>query len=448
MELKNHRKWLLFLLITLFSLWLGGYIQRELQALRPQSPNGLYDFHVYYISGLIARSGSDKRLYSYQEIQNPNDPSQTIVVNPQLQPFNPNTTFGILVKGKPLGGQYLYPPFFSMLVVPLTYLSGEKAGIFFHIFLFLLIAASIFLTVKLLYEDYLVIALYSSIATILSEFTYPVQNLLNLGNVGAIILFLTIAGIYFHKKYPSFSSFFFALAVMIKLTPIIVIPLMIIRKQWKWLIAFCGWSFLLLGISIWGLGWQNHNEFLTKVLPAMSAGVPFSGNKSLITTFYAVTEWRFLSIEEIRAGEYIFPPKLPVALFKTAATLSFCVLLLYFWRVNKNDSQLSIEILILTLWSLIFTPISFPHYYVLALSPIIFAWLHPGSKTASFTRLIILSAATFMVFSFLPIYAFSKINLFPIQLALFMVMPLGIILCIWYLTTLLKYQDDQLFKDY
>jgi hypothetical protein len=269
------------------------------------------------------------------------------------------------------------------------------------------------------------------------------RDILLIGNVSTLILFLTVAGVWLHNKYPSLGALSFALAVFIKLTPAVVVPLMIIRREWRWLGAFALWSVLLLAVSVWQLGWQNHLEFVTRVLPAMSGGILHATNRSLSTVFFALWEGRFLSIEEIRGGAFLFPPKIPSALFKATAVASLGALLLFFWRHRRPRASAHLEILILTLWPIIFAPVSFRHYYILALAPAVFAWLHPFSREAASPRqLALLSAATFMTFSILPNYAFAAATSLPAQLILFLVMPAGVIVCIWYLMTLLKWQSD------
>lgn len=442
MKFQNHRKWLFFLFITLFSLWFSGYVQREIRIFHESSARDFFDFNVYYTGGLVARSDTDKRLYSYKEIQDPNQPSEKVVVNPQLQSPEPDSTFGYFAKQTGADGQYLYPPFFSMTIVPLTYLSFEKAKILWHVFIFLLAGAAVFLTVRLLYEDYLTIALIAGVAVMMMEFTLPMQDLLFGSNITSIILFFSVAGLCLHKKYPTFGALFFALAVIIKLTPIVIVPLMVVRKQWKWLIAFCCWSVLLWGLSIWQLGWQNHREFVTQVMPAMSSGIPHPDNRSLSTVIYAVSLGKFLTYDEIRQGEYIFPPRTPILLFKMLALVTFLGLLIFFWYTNKSNSQLHIEVLLLLLWSIIFSPVGLRYSYLLAVSPIVFAWLHPLTKKASSMRLLLLSIATFTIFSVLPSYGLVVTDSFPIHLVLVSVMPIGVILCMWHLITLLKSVDE------
>lgn len=441
MKFQNHRKWLLFLFFTLFSLWFSGYVQREIRTFLDTSARDYFDFNVYYTAALVARSDTDKNLYSYAEVPDPNNPALKVVVNPQLQSPNPDSTYGRFAKQTNSDGQYLYPPFFALAVEPFTLLPFEKAKIIWHVFIFFLAAASVLLTVKLLYEDYLTIAIAGGVAVSVMEFTLPMQDLLFGSNITSIILFTIAAGLCLHKKYPTFGALFFALAVIIKLTPIVVVPLMLMRRQWKWLIAFGCWTVLLIGISVWQLGWRNHVDFAARVMPAMSNGIPHVDNRSLSTALYVAATGKFLSYDEIRQGEYIFPEKTPVLLFKILTAISFCGLLFYFWYRNKNAAQLPVEILMLMLWSLIFSPVSLRYGYLLAVAPIVFAWIHPLTKTASSRRLALLSIGTLAIFSVLPGYAFAFTNSFFVHFALFSIMPAGVVLCMLHLMTLLKSQD-------
>ncbi|MFM9903220.1 MAG: glycosyltransferase family 87 protein [Pyrinomonadaceae bacterium] len=441
MEIQSTRKWLVFVFLTLSCLWFSGFVQREINNYLQKAPVDYFDFHVYYVAGKVAGSDTDKRLYAYQEISDPGVPAKKIVVNPQLQSFEPDSTYGSFAKQENSDiGQYLYPPFFAMAMIPMTAIPYAKAQAVWHILVFLFACLAVIFTVRLFYEDYLTVGLTSAVIIFVLEFTHPMRDLLFVGNIGSLIILLTVAGIYLHKKYPSIGALLFALAVIIKLTPIAIVPLMIIRRQWKWLIAFCCWSVLLWGISIWFLGWQNHYEFVTRVIPAMSDGVAHRDNRSFSTGLSAIYSGKFMTIEEARAGENISPPRPPIILFKILTILSFGGLLFLFWFYNRTDSQINVEILILTLWSIIFSPVSFRHYYILSLAPFIYAWLHPFTKKASVFHLTWLSVATLMIFSILPNYGYTITESFPVHLALFFVMPLGVVLCIWYLMNLLKTQ--------
>lgn len=437
MDLQAHKKWLIFALLAYLSLWFGGYVQREIHLLRGESPADFRDFNVFYTAGLVAQSRDDKRLYSYREIDDPNDPTHRIVVDPQFQGPDAGSTYGQFAMETGSQLQYVYPPFFSLAMAPLTHVSYEKAKIFWSVLLFILACASVFLSARLVTKNYLPLILSGIVVISVMEVMPPFQEFSSSGNISPIILFLCIAGLVLHRRFPAWGALFFSVAVMIKLTPVVIVPLMLVRKQWRWLIAFCCWSVLLLGLSVWQLGWQNHGEFVSKVMPAMSEGVPHFDNHSLLTVPGAISLGRFLRMGEIREGVY---PVQPASLFsprKLIAMLTFCALVFYFWRMNKTGSQLIIEALVLLLWSVIFSPVSLTYNYFIALAPIVFAWVHPATRKAPSRHLIALAASTFMIFGMFQHYAAVLTDSFPVQLAVFLVMPAGVILCMWYLTTLM-----------
>lgn len=444
--MENQRRWLFFLLITCSVLWFSGYVQNEVRTFRPGSDVNLADFRVYYTAGLVARSDGDRRLYSYKETPSPDDPYRTIVINPQLQFADRDTTFGRIDNVAQSGMQYLYPPIFALIISPITILSPEQAIVAWHLLLFVFACAAVVLTVKLFYDDHLVVAAISMIAIVVLESSHPMRDLLFGGNIGSLLLILIVLGVYLHKRSPVAGSLFFALAVSIKLTPIVILPLMLIRRQWTWSIAFTVWSVLLFGISIWFLGWENHYEFFVKLMPAMSEGAPVSGNRSFSTFLYAVSEGRFLTIDQVVQGVFIFPPRFPVYFFKSAAVISFVGLLGFIWFRERSDRHIEIEIYLVILWSLIFSPVSFRHQYVLAMAPLLIAWIHPLTYRSSSAMLLCLAVATIAISSFLPSYAMAFSNSFVLELAVFMIMPVGVLLCGIYLFKMMRRPLD-LFKE-
>lgn len=101
-----------------------------------------------------------------------------------------------------------------------------------------------------------------------------------------------------------------------------------------------------------------------------------------------------------------------------------------------------IEVFVLILWSIVFAPVSFRHYYILSLSAIIFAWLHPQTReNSSVGNLALLTVATVMIYSLLPNYIFAVSNSLTLQLTAFLTMPLGVLLLGRYLLNLLKLEE-------
>lgn len=416
-------------------------MQRDVQFFqgRPSAAPG--DFQTYYIAGLVARQPDDNRLYSYREISDPNNAGEKIIVNPQLDSANPDSAYGRAAKSLSTDPnkdsaavtQYLYPPFFSLLISPLTFLSFKNAVQIWYFLSFLFIGMSVFLTVKMFDKNLLTAILTAGLITFFAEFIFPMQDLLWAGNVGAAILFLYTAAIYLQKNnYPALSALLIAVAVFIKLTPLILIPLMIIRRQWKWLAAFAGWSVLLLAISFWQLGWQNHREFLTKIMPAMSAGIAERNNRTLLSLFQFIELRKIPTIENIGSEDAALRANSTI-LFKIPAALALLGTLYYFRRDNKTASQLISEMYALVLLSLIVSPISWRHSYILALAPLIFIWLHPLARKWSTAELALLTAATVGVFSVLPDYGLSVSNSFLFQMLMVSIMPGGVLISLFLL---------------
>jgi len=451
-KLVARKKWLLFVALTCSILWFSGYLQREIQFFQGKPPAAMVDFRVYYVAGLVARQQDDKRLYAYHEVSDLSHSKKKSIVNPQLDFANPDSTFARLSEStfpseteKPFAiTQYLYPPFFSILISPLTHLPYQSAAHVWYILTFLFLGLSVFLTVRMINENFLIAVLAAGFILFLAEFAFPMQDLLLVGNVGVLILFFCTAGVYLQKNNrPTSSALLVTLAIFVKLTPVIIIPLMIMRRQWKWLTAFVGWSVLLFVISLWQLGWENHQEFITKIMPAMSNGIAEHNNRSLLSLFQFIEMRKIPTVEDIESGAVIITAGSTVP-FKIFAGLILLGVLYYLWRVNKTSSELITELFLLLLLTLVVSPVSWRHGYVLAIAPLIFMWLHPLTQKWSVAELFILTAATVSIFSVLPDYALSVSNVFLFQMLMISVMPTGVLISMFLLFKILRHSGNAL----
>ena len=98
----------------------------------------------------------------------------------------------------------------------------------------------------------------------------------------ALVLLLWVLGVYFVKTRTSIASAFcFALATMIKISPALAVGVFLLRRQWRWLIAYSLWMGAFLATGVWQLGWNNHVFWFSRVLPMLSGGVPYFASKSL-----------------------------------------------------------------------------------------------------------------------------------------------------------------------
>jgi len=426
-----NRRYFLFLCITLILVWGSGYVQREIRTFHKSEYRFLDDFKVYYTAGLVARSDSDRRLYAITEVPDVQNGSGSVVINPQLQPPDPNSTFARYDIESNSQLQYLYPPPFAIAAIPFTYLSFENGSIVWHVLLSFFLIVAIFCCVSIFVDDLISKLVITVLAFAVIETSVPVQDFLLVGNIGSIIACLCAIGLFLHKRNPTLGALFFALATAIKLTPIAVLPLMIVRKQWNWTIAFSLWLALIFGISIVTLGFDNHYEFVTKVMPAMAGGLPVDQNRSLSTFVHAIYTGRFLIDADILSPKELRDPTIPDLTFKVLTLFAFASLFGFLYVRKKINIVL--EVAVVLVCSVIFSPISFRHYYALAIVPVVIAWLHCAENEDRIPVLAALSAGTVMVLSVVPSYFAAASESFVVDFISLGMMPAGALLLIYVL---------------
>src|SRR5262249_7651194 len=118
----------------------------------------------------------------------------------------------------------------------------------------------------------------------------PIMSDLVHGNVNLFILFLVIGAVFaYHRRRPFVSGVIVGLAIACKVTPALLVPYFLWKRQWKAL-AGCAFGlgvFLFVVPSLF-LGWDKNNAFLfawTKqmILPYLVGGIVTSehNNQSL-----------------------------------------------------------------------------------------------------------------------------------------------------------------------
>ena len=155
---------------------------------------------------------------------------------------------------------------------------------------------------------------------------------------------------------------------------------MLLRRQWKWLLSYSATLAILLGASVWRLGWQSHWTYVTQVFPLLSNGFEGYPLKSLSTV-----------LRNLYLGRAIFQPsdswQIPTSLglLISAANLSLFagVLFVLLKRKKADEVVLSSELAIGALVSLIISPVVWRHHYVLVLLPLISAWLQSRGSASN-----------------------------------------------------------------
>jgi alpha-1,2-mannosyltransferase len=296
--------------------------------------------------------------------------------------------------------QFTNPPFSAVIMAPLALLPWRWGYLIWQCVIIILTATSIFLTLKLLPAG----ARLETFAWMFGAvcFFFPFKSTLVFGQVNASILFFWALGVYLlHRERPIASGLCFALGTVLKIAPVVAVPLLALRRQWRWLGAYMVGVIGFTGISIWQLGWQTNLTWLTAVYPGIANGVGSVSNRSLAglvdvlcgpryyATLYADTEW---------------PIPHGLALFEKGCSLAIGLGFIYWcWRKRRDAKGLTDELILLPLIYLLTAPFTWAHHYVLAILPLTYLW----AKVREVTRpeLVALSLGTLALGTELPMYS-------------------------------------------
>lgn len=128
---------------------------------------------------------------------------------------------------------YRYPPFFLVAFIPLWMLPAKAAAFGWFLLSGLLIIASSLILNRTLPLDKNRIAVW--VITILAVAQYFIM-VLHYGNAHLLAIFLLFAALHLYmKKRMPLAALLIALAITIKLTPLLILPYFALKKQWKFL---------------------------------------------------------------------------------------------------------------------------------------------------------------------------------------------------------------------
>jgi hypothetical protein len=353
-------------LLVVLVILLSGQGQRFLHdyraVVRPANDRGDVpgDFPVYYVAAHVARQHGDLRLYY------PFDQTFSTLLGtvPRDTAWNRIAKADGFEKGTMA---FVYPPFGALLLSPLSYVRWPLALLFWRIIMSAMVLGSIYLALLLTETTQPLVHFVILAAAVF--FFFPFTETIHQGQIDPIVLLCWVGGVYLMKEdRPVWSALLFAIGTLIKVSPVVVVGLFLLRRQWKWLASYVVWCASLLGISIWKLGWENHWIWATKIFPALSQGVPYFANKSLSALIYEVYLWRVpLDID-------LAPPHLLVRILSILSLLLYGATLFYFWRRTRGTSAITYELTVLALLPLVISPVVWRHHFLLALLPLIFLW--------------------------------------------------------------------------
>ena len=355
-------RWLTSAVVVLLVIFAANQFATEWEAFRSSAyPTGsAIDFPHYYVAAKLAGSAhpSQHPLY-YATREN----KEAV-----LDRIAPDTEWNQVAHQNGLGDtlHFSAPPIVATLLVPLGRLPYQLAFMVWRVLTDLFFFLAIWICLKLCQA----LSPATLLICTLAGFAFqPFALTLEKGQFGALLLLTWSAGVLFEeKKQDVLSALMLALATIVKLTPLLAIGVFLVRRRWKWLAFYALWMVLLMGIGVWHLGWQNHRLYLSK-LSTLSCGVPGPYNYSLCGLVQNTYYRTILSYSQT-------PAQTPSGLCVFNKALGFAIYLIVLWFLRSKNRRGDIvwDMVVMSLITLLISPFTWRHYYVLEILPLMFVW--------------------------------------------------------------------------
>ncbi|MDD3647988.1 MAG: glycosyltransferase family 87 protein [Candidatus Dojkabacteria bacterium] len=284
---------------------------------------------------------------------------------------------------------YLYSPVLMNLMYPFTTLNPLLAE---FVWISLSLAAlsviftlgTYFTSLLLPYKKALLIAIAWSIVFV---FLAPTRNNIELGQVNIfILLFVMLSVLSYIKNKPRLAGFLISLPVFLKLVPILILPLLIVKKQKNVLLGFFIGALLMTFFSILLSGVNPWIEYIR-------SGFHYSTNNEILGLFQTDS---FVNVSLLGFFSRIFNNSLIIRGCLAISLLALLTILLMASKKVKNISELYGYIVPILIANIIILPVAYIHHLIYLYPFLIFLLventLNPNKLTIySFTTLLVLT---------------------------------------------------------
>jgi hypothetical protein len=331
--------------------------------IRTMAPNTFEDFNFY--------------LYAFTTLLNHPHDASLLYDRPSLLAFL--HAMGV-TKGGP-GIFYGYPPQFALLFSPLAYLPPLAAKLTWVFCSAVLFAVGLAMLINLAYrgKDGGVRLLLVAVALA----SCPLMIDISLGQSNELLFFLIVATFFFVDRGNRYlAGVFLGTAIVLKMAPIAVAGLLLLRREWRTAIAAAVTSLAITAFTAWKLGFHAIWQFLVADMPRLShfaIDLEFGGapeNNSLRGAVQTLAEM---------AGRPVSTPTLHTIWLVTAVVTSMVAAVLVFRR--HSDRRVDFALAVMTM--LVAMPMLEPVHLVVALIPLIIligtAFERPGMRLSAIT---------------------------------------------------------------
>ncbi len=384
------------------------------------------DFQHYYLAAKMAGLRGRHRLY--YEVPD----SKTAVFNK----IPMDTEWGEMARAEGIRDtlHFSAPPIVASMLVPLGKLPLKTAFLVWRLLSYLFLFAGTCLCLKLCRALTPITILVCTYAGIMFE---PFTQTLDKGQFGALLLLLWSAGtLLAEERNDVLSALMFALATLVKLTPVLALAIFVLRRRWKWVTAYSLWMALFAGVGVWHLGIANHYLFLQR-MRLLSCGVPGPYSYSLIGIVQNIHYGTILDYAAMPGN-----PSTGLCIFgKCVSLIVFTVALVILLKRNRRG-YIVWDLAVLALLTLLIAPFTWRHYYVLELFPLMFVWFYLRKGRFSHPRWVLWVAisSTLVAATCYPDYLQQHLSNGPARVFLVALLPLTALLLM--ATILLAYQAE------
>lgn len=356
----SAQRWLRSAAVLLLLLFAANQFADEWNLFRSgaYSDPSAGDFPHYYLAAKLAGLPGQHRLYY--------PPSHA--KDEVFQKIDPDTEWGKLAIQNGIRDtlHFSAPPVVASLLVPLGKLPFRTAFFVWRILcdIFFFLAICVCLQICRSFNAATVL-----VCTLAGFAFQPFTLTLEKGQFGSLLLLMWSGGTLLAARRRDISSaLLFALATVLKMTPVLALGLFLLRRRWKWAGAYALWMVCLIGFGIWQTGLENQRLYLQEIR-SISCGVPGPYNYSLTGFAQNLHYMNILRFEEMPADTSsrlcLFNRAMGIALYG-----SVLVVLL-----RKNRSyDITWDLIVLSLVILLIAPFTWRHYYVLELLSLFFMW--------------------------------------------------------------------------
>ena len=316
-----------------------GFMGFAWQALRPLVFNGnMYDFNSYYISAYATQKG--------------------------LDPYDSDTLQALAKElGVPKVTVYRYPPFNTLLFLPLSFLPYPAAVLLWRILNLALSAFAVWLIWKTLA---LPLDAESALVIGVIVFTFdPLIYNLAIGQINVLILLLlTGVGWAWVRQRQVLAGVLLALAASIKIAPGVLFLYFLWKRGFKLVAAGISTVIVLAAIAFFALGEQTTRKFIAILAAFAQEDNAWIANQS----------WRgFLA--RLFVGDESVPALYPAATLERvlyyAGALAIVVLTALILYRSRDASLFHLEFAIVLIAFHLVSPTSWVHHFVWMIYPLV-----------------------------------------------------------------------------